>query len=411
MSYTYLLEGGGGILGGMLCGNTCVCSVEIEPYPRKILLQRQRDGILPPFPVWDDVCTFDGNPWRGHVDIICGGFPCQDISAAGKGAGITGERSGLWKEFARIIGEVRPNYVLVENSPMLTLRGLGVVLGDLAALGYDAQWCVLGAVDAGAPHKRDRIWIVANCFGYRRNDRRNNNRQHDRSELNTSNEHPEILAYTESRKDFGRRRGDVDDTPCSREGCNTSFNACREDVADTKSKRCGEERGVRFTESQERTRSGCENVSNPLCDGSQRSRKDRDVAGQTGLRSGKRSDEEQCVCNATSARLQNGRGAQVGEPGAIEELKRSGCVDVSDTEGTGSQRLHETGCDGQSSSERVYAEPTGACSGSGTWWAVEPDVGRVAHGVASRVDRLKAIGNGQVPRVVATAWEILSGVK
>jgi DNA (cytosine-5)-methyltransferase 1 len=152
---------GGGILGGILCGHTCVCAVEIEPYPRKVLLQRQRDEILPRFPIWDDVRTFDGKPWRGKVDIVCGGFPCQDISAAGSGEGINGERSGLWSEMRRIIGEVRPRYAFVENSPMLTLRGIGTVLGDLAEMGYDARWGVLGSDIVGADHHRARIWMVA----------------------------------------------------------------------------------------------------------------------------------------------------------------------------------------------------------------------------------------------------------
>lgn len=163
MSYTYLQAQGGGILGGMLLGHTCVCAVEIEPFCRKILLQRQRDGILPRFPIWDDVRTFDGRPWRGKVDCICGGFPCQDISAAGKGAGIDGARSGLWSEFARIIGEIRPQYAFVENSPMLVSRGLGRVLGDLSEIGYDAKWLVMGADDVGAPHRRKRIWILAHA--------------------------------------------------------------------------------------------------------------------------------------------------------------------------------------------------------------------------------------------------------
>lgn len=152
---------GGGILGGQLLGWRTVCAVECNPYAASVLCARQNDGLLPPFPIWDDVCTFDGHPWRGIVDVVSGGFPCQDISAAGKGAGINGERSGLWKEMARIIGEVRPRFCLVENSPVLTVRGIDVVLGDLAALGYDARWGVLGAVHAGAPHKRDRVWIVA----------------------------------------------------------------------------------------------------------------------------------------------------------------------------------------------------------------------------------------------------------
>ena len=154
---------GGGILGGLINGWRTVCAVELNDYCRRVLMQRQDDGILEPFPIWDDITTFDGRPWAGCVDIVTGGFPCQDISAAGKGAGITGERSGLWKEMARIIGEVRPRYVLVENSPMLTLRGLGTVLGDLASLGFNAEWGVISAAHTGAPHKRERIWIVANA--------------------------------------------------------------------------------------------------------------------------------------------------------------------------------------------------------------------------------------------------------
>ena len=156
---------GGGILGGLLHGWRTVAAVEIEDYPRRVLLQRQADGILPQFPIWDDVCTFDGKPWRGKVDVISGGFPCQDISCAGKGEGITGARSGLWSEMARIIREVQPTFTLVENSPMLTSRGLGVVLGDLATLGYDARWGVLGAYDRGAPHGRNRLFLVGHPAG------------------------------------------------------------------------------------------------------------------------------------------------------------------------------------------------------------------------------------------------------
>ena len=151
---------GGGILGGHLLGWRTVCAVERDPYARDVLVARQNDGCLAPFPIWDDVCTFDGRPWRGLVDVVSGGFPCQDISVAGKGAGLSGERSGLWSEMRRIIGEVRPRFVFVENSPALTIRGGVRVIADLAALGYVGQWGVVGAHHAGAPHKRDRIWIV-----------------------------------------------------------------------------------------------------------------------------------------------------------------------------------------------------------------------------------------------------------
>lgn len=152
---------GGGILGGYLLGWRTVCAVEWNEYAASVLCARQNEGILPPFPIWDDVQDFDGKPWRGLVDVVSGGFPCQDISSAGRGAGIAGERSSMWKHMARIIGEVRPKFAFMENSPMLTSRGLGIVLGDLAALGYDAQWGCLSGEEVGANHERNRIWIFA----------------------------------------------------------------------------------------------------------------------------------------------------------------------------------------------------------------------------------------------------------
>lgn len=152
---------GGGILGGHLLGWRTVCAVERDAYAAQVLAQRQNDGVLRPFPVWSDVCSFDGTAWQGIVDVVSGGFPCQDISGAGKGAGIEGDRSGLWREMARIIREVRPNFVFLENSPLLVGRGLAVVLGDLAKMGFDAEWCCLSASDLGASHQRDRIWLVA----------------------------------------------------------------------------------------------------------------------------------------------------------------------------------------------------------------------------------------------------------
>lgn len=159
---------GGGILGAKLLGWRTVCAVEIDPFRCERLAQRQNEGFLPPFPIWNgDIADFDGRPWRGIVDVVSGGFPCQDISAANPNAqGITGARSGLWKEMLRIIREVGPRYCFVENSPMLTGRGLGVVLGDLAALGYDAQWGVLGADDLGGFHRRERLFLIGVALGH-----------------------------------------------------------------------------------------------------------------------------------------------------------------------------------------------------------------------------------------------------
>jgi DNA (cytosine-5)-methyltransferase 1 len=152
---------GGGILGGNLLGWRTVCGVECDPYAASVLVARQNDKTLPPFPIWSDIQTFDGRPWKRRVDVVSGGFPCTDISIAGRGAGIEGEQSSLWSHMARIVGEVQPRFVFLENSPMLVGRGLTRVISDLAQMGYDARWGIVGAHHASAPHKRDRIWIMA----------------------------------------------------------------------------------------------------------------------------------------------------------------------------------------------------------------------------------------------------------
>jgi len=152
---------GGGLLASRLLGWRTICAVEIDPYCQQRLLDRQRDKCLPRFPVWDDVCTFDGHPWRGRVDVISGGFPCQDISAAGQGAGITGSRSGLIFEMLRIVDEVRPTFVFAENSPQLRTKGLATIVERFISMGYVGRVGVLGAGDIGANHERKRMWIVA----------------------------------------------------------------------------------------------------------------------------------------------------------------------------------------------------------------------------------------------------------
>jgi DNA (cytosine-5)-methyltransferase 1 len=138
---------------------------EIDPYCRAVLKKH-----WPDVPCYDDIRNLTAETLRRDgiaVDAICGGFPCQDISIAGKGAGIGGERSGLWSEYARLIGEIRPRYVIVENVAALLGRGMGDVFGNLAALGYDAEWDTVPASELGAPHRRERVWIVAYAPGDR----------------------------------------------------------------------------------------------------------------------------------------------------------------------------------------------------------------------------------------------------
>ena len=144
-------------------GFETVAFCEIEDYPRRVLAKH-----WPGVPCYDDVRTLTADALRRDgiaVDVICGGFPCQDVSFAGKRAGLEGARSGLWREYARLIGELRPRFVIVENVPGLLNLGMGAVLGDLASLGYDATWDCIPASAVGAPHRRDRVWIIANARG------------------------------------------------------------------------------------------------------------------------------------------------------------------------------------------------------------------------------------------------------
>jgi DNA (cytosine-5)-methyltransferase 1 len=150
---------GGFSLGLERAGMRTVAFCEIDPYARAVLRKH-----WPDVPCYDDIRTLTAATLASSgivLDAICGGFPCQDLSYAGKGAGIEGARSGLWSEYARLIGEIRPKYAIMENVTALLSRGLGRVLGDLAALGYDAEWHCIPASAVGAPHERDRVWIVS----------------------------------------------------------------------------------------------------------------------------------------------------------------------------------------------------------------------------------------------------------
>ncbi|MBI9080245.1 MAG: DNA (cytosine-5-)-methyltransferase [Pseudodesulfovibrio sp.] len=194
---------------------------EADPYARKVLAAR-----WPGVPIYGDIKEVDFTK-APSIELLAGGFPCQDISVAGSGEGIQGERSGLWSEFARAIAEIRPRYALIENSPALTGRGLDVVLSDLAALRYDAEWHCIPAAALGALHKRDRIWIVAypnsaweqqpqgtqrqgrrrignssqaqalgNASGNGRDARRDDHGEHDRTVIASDGQHPKEVAHT-----------------------------------------------------------------------------------------------------------------------------------------------------------------------------------------------------------------------
>lgn len=165
LTFGSLFAGIGGFdLGLERAGMVCKWQVEIDDYARRVLAKH-----WPNVPRHGDVRTFPAAQGDWGVDVICGGFPCQDISNAGGKKGLAGERSGLWSEYARIIGVIRPAYVIVENVAALLARGMGEVLGDLASLGYDAEWHCIPAAAVGSPQFRDRVWIIAyaRCRGFK----------------------------------------------------------------------------------------------------------------------------------------------------------------------------------------------------------------------------------------------------
>ncbi len=275
---------GGGLLGSKLLGWRHVGYVEYEKYCQEIINQRIKDGFLDEAPIFGDIDEFiksgASKKYKGYVDVVTAGFPCQPFSVAGKQKGQDDERN-KWPQTLQCIRDIRPRYAFLENvSGLLNSGYFSEILSSLAQAGYNARWIVLGADDVGAWHRRKRLWI---------------------------------LAYSDS---------------------------------------------SRLSQGYKKM----ENKSSEQFDsGSIQSRKN--------------------VSNSYNKRLE----------GRIQDGKF-------DTE---RREVEGDGCLAKRSIKRSRNRDS-------EWWATEPDVGRVAHGVARRVDRLKAVGNGQVPSVVKQAWEILS---
>ena len=161
---------GGGLLADLVLGHEPIVAVEWEPYACRVLRQRASEGWFPKLHVWEgDVRLFDPSEYAGRVDCIHAGFPCQDISVAGKQAGVSeGTRSGLYREVLRIARIVRPRFLFLENVAAILSNGLGTVLADLVAMGYDCRWLCIRASDVGAPHHRDRWFLLANSHRHER---------------------------------------------------------------------------------------------------------------------------------------------------------------------------------------------------------------------------------------------------
>ena len=156
-----LFSGIGGIAIALKEWVRPIAYCEIDPYCQGELLSRMADGTLPRSPIWDDISSFEGREFFGSVDIVYGGFPCQDISVAGLGKGLEGERSGLFFEIVRLCGEIKPRFIFLENVPAITSRGGTEVVRKITEMGYDSRSCVVSAASVGAPHLRERWFLLA----------------------------------------------------------------------------------------------------------------------------------------------------------------------------------------------------------------------------------------------------------
>ena len=262
-----LFSGIGGIgLALSEFGVRTVAYCEQDRYAQGVLLSRMQSGEIDRAPIWDDIRTLS-KELLPQIDIIFGGFPCQDISVAGLGNGLAGERSGLFYEIIRLTKEIRPDFVFLENVPAIRTRGLEQVVKAFTEIGYDCRWTCISAASIGAPHKRERWFLLA---------------------------HANSVCVWDRREWSQKRKAETDSI--------TQHNGTKESLADS------------------------------MLSGLERQRK---------------------------------------------------------------------------KSRRVETEQHHACDDS--WWAIEPNVGRVVNGLPMRMDRIKCLGNSVVPLQVKTAFNLLIG--
>jgi DNA (cytosine-5)-methyltransferase 1 len=377
---------GGGILGAKLLGWKTVCAVELDRYRSERLAQRQNEGFLPPFPIWNgDIKDFDGRPWKGIVDVVSGGFPCQDISAANpKAEGITGARSGLWQEMRRIVREVEPRFVFVENSPMLVSRGLGVVLSALAEMGYDAVWGVMGADDIGAFHRRERLFIL----GYNNSPRQPQQGGDDREKWRRSEHSGQTGAMDHTdRARLERQPGNESGNRGQNQTGHTAETGIRVladssgqglfPTAQTGVHRQEESRGSRHVESE---------------------RHGEPMANSSGEHRG--TEHEQCFSEGAGARQQPGRDGE-----ALENSDSSVCDRGPENEGRGTSGRITLRWGGP---DCLWGDVELIHCKDGKLRATKPGLHGMATRIPNRVDRISAVGDSQVPAVVAAIYQILS---
>ena len=361
MKTMHLFAGaGGGLLCDLILGHEPIVAVEWDAYCCKVLRERAADGWFPDLHVWEgDIRLFDPSEYTGRVDVVHAGFPCQDISGAGNQSGVgEGTRSGLYREVLRIADVVRPRYLFMENvSAILANEWLGTVLGDLAARGYDARWTCIPASATGAPHYRDRWWLLAERAYAKGVGSQGGQASSVDAEGNRSRLQPKSSrmggGYAEDAADASRGRcvqpegGQVEQPGRAKAVCTSK------DVADAP------DTGVH-------KRWGFSCIGTDVC---QLRRNEGDGLSGCGQEEAELLDDamRQCI--------------QGEQPSGAYEKERAG-------------------------SERGSLGSRG--NGLG-WWSTEPGVCRVANGIPNRAHRIKALGNAQVPIQAALAWMMLGG--
>lgn len=415
MKTMHLFAGaGGGLLGDLILGHEPIVAVEWDGYCCNVLRERAADGWFPGLHVWEgDVRLFDPSEYAGKVDCIHAGFPCQDLSVAGNQAGLGADtRSGLYREVLRIAGVVRPRYLFLENvAAILSVRqkitlivlekvkqivdflgkenneshagrytrhiiqatgqsALGTVLGDLAAHGYDCRWCCLEASGVGAPHKRDRWWLLGTLAN------------------------PSI-----------GRCGKPEKREIQQSGRTETIGA-GDDVSDSTGKRWNEARRD-CKRSTERIAGSGDSLADASC-------KLPHGGRNTWIRCAELADGNTDVPDAIINGLQ---GQSITEPSECESIREfsgrevAGNDNCSRADGSGRNAKSELGgmADGLAFGAHKTEKRDDGMGVSQGWWKAEPDIGRVAVGIKNRGARLKAIGNGQVALQMAVAWRILGG--
>lgn len=321
---------------------------EIERYAQGILLSRMADGSLPEAPIWDDVRTLRGDLFKDRIDIVYGGFPCQDLSVAGLGKGLEGKRSGLFREIVRLAKEIKPTFLFLENVPAIRTRGLDTVIQELTEAGYDLRWTMLSAQEVGAPHKRERWFMLAHANHRQRVELRDLYFPYEgenRSEVKYQNQANQFsYAGDEARVLANSQRIELWDEQGRGSGSSGQREAEPRDHGEKKSLAHSAEFGRR---------------------------QEHEIAGRHS-----KGDRTQGLASGFDIRGK-----------ALANSDRDG--------GRSKSRSKQNG--------RTEAYDSGR-------WAFEPDVGRVVDGCAHRSHRIKSLGNGVVPLQVRTAFKELMGI-